>query len=94
MTREYAVKILRSEITDPYTGEYPTDDEIEAMKMGIESLENQKSIIEELKKIKEEIKRYVDENKNSEDLYLSGCGDGAYHSLAIINKHITELKGE
>ena len=47
-----------------------------------------------LEDIKEEIKGYVAENKNSEDLYLAGCGDGAYHILAIINKRISELKGE
>lgn len=51
-------------------------------------------IIEELEKIKEDIQKYVTENKNSEDLYLSGCGDGAYHTLATINKKIAELKGE
>lgn len=50
--------------------------------------------ISELEKIREEIMKYSAENKNSKDLYLAGCGDGAYHSLAIIDKHIFELKGE
>ena len=46
----------------------------------------------ELKDIKAEIQKYITENKNSNDLYLSGCGDGAYHVLAIIDKHIKENK--
>lgn len=53
-----------------------------------------KCALEELENIKAEIQKYVAENKNSEDLYLAGCGDGAYHALAIINKRISELKGE
>ncbi len=27
---------------------------------------------------------YIDANKDSDDLYLSGCGDGAYHALHTI----------
>ena len=50
------------------------------------------TFVEEIKKIKEEIMKYSAENKNSEDLYLAGCGDGAHHSLAIIDKYITELE--
>ena len=49
-------------------------------------------LIEELVKIKAEIQKYISENKNSDDLYLSGCGDGAYHALAILDKHIKENK--
>lgn len=51
-------------------------------------------VIAEFEAVKAEIQKYVTENKKSEDLYLSGCGDGAYHTLAIINKRIAELKGE
>lgn len=54
----------------------------------------EKEIVKELEKIKKEIMKYSAENKNSEDLYLAGCGDGAYHSLAIIDKYISELKGD
>lgn len=32
---------------------------------------------------KTEVKKYIVENKNSDDLYLAGCGDGAYHALHI-----------
>lgn len=32
---------------------------------------------------KAEVYKYIAENKNSDDLYLSGCGDGAYHALHI-----------
>lgn len=32
---------------------------------------------------KAKVGRYITENKNSDDLYLSGCGDGAYHALHI-----------
>lgn len=32
---------------------------------------------------KTEVKKYIAENKNSDDLYLAGCGDGAYHALHI-----------
>lgn len=34
---------------------------------------------------KAEVKKYITENKNSDDLYLAGCGDGAYHALHIFN---------
>ena len=34
---------------------------------------------------KAEVKKYMTENKNSDDLYLAGCGDGAYHALHIFN---------
>lgn len=39
-------------------------------------------------KIKAEIEKYINENKNSNDLYLSGCGDGAYHTLVMIEKNL------
>ena len=32
---------------------------------------------------KTEVYKYIAENKNSDDLYLAGCGDGAYHALHI-----------
>ena len=32
---------------------------------------------------KAEVYKYIAENKNSDDLYLAGCGDGAYHALHI-----------
>lgn len=32
---------------------------------------------------KSEVYKYIAENKNSDDLYLAGCGDGAYHALHI-----------
>lgn len=32
---------------------------------------------------KAEVEKYITENKNSDDLYLAGCGDGAYHALHI-----------
>lgn len=32
---------------------------------------------------KAEVKKYITENKNSDDLFLAGCGDGAYHALHI-----------
>ena len=47
---------------------------------------------EELGSVKAEINQYITENKNSEDLYLSGCGDGAYHALCMLNKHAPKFK--
>lgn len=32
---------------------------------------------------KAEVYKYIAENKNSDDLFLAGCGDGAYHALHI-----------
>ena len=32
--------------------------------------------------------KYITENKNSNDLYLCGCGYGAYRTLAIIEKNL------
>lgn len=34
------------------------------------------------------IERYISEHKKSDDRYLAGCGDGAYHALAIIKDAI------
>lgn len=59
----------------------------ESIDMAIKALKNHIS----LENIKADIQKYISENKNSDDLYLSGCGDGAYHSLAIIDKHIKEI---
>lgn len=41
-----------------------------------------------IEKIKAEIIQYFMQNKDSEDLFLAGCGDGAYHALAIIDKAV------
>lgn len=27
---------------------------------------------------------YIDENKNSDDMFLAGCGDGAYHAMCML----------
>ena len=48
---------------------------------------------EKIRKVTQEIENYIRENKNSEDLYLAGCGDGAYHALFIIDKYIIRRKG-
>lgn len=47
-----------------------------------------------IEKIKAEIIQYFMENKDSEDLFLAGCGDGAYHALAIIDKAVKECTNE
>ena len=31
-----------------------------------------------------DIRLYITSNKDSEDLYLAGCGDGAYHALMMM----------
>ena len=43
-----------------------------------------------------EINRYIAENKDSGDLFLSGCADGAYHALCMIKDlpTIQPKKGE
>ena len=39
MSITQAIRILRSEICDPYTGEYTVSQQIDAVKMGIDALE-------------------------------------------------------
>lgn len=58
----------------------------------IKSVANGTPLSEELGSVKAEINQYITENKNSEDLYLAGCGDGAYHALCMLNKHFPKLK--
>lgn len=41
--------------------------------------------------VKPRIERYIAENKDCGDLFLSGCGDGAYHVLGMIEE-ATEIK--
>lgn len=43
---------------------------------------------------KAEVKKYITENKNSDDLYLAGCGDGAYHALHIYDCIPTTIKAD
>ena len=38
----------------------------------------------DIDKAEKEIRAYIVENKESEDLYLAGCGDGAYHALITL----------
>lgn len=47
-----------------------------------------------LEDIKADMQKYIAENKNSYDLYVAGCGDGAYHALAILDKHIGEINND
>ena len=47
-----------------------------------------------IEKIKAEIIQYFMQNKDSEDLFLAGCGDGAYHALAIIDEAVKECTHE
>ena len=81
---------IEEAITDLYLAQAdvfyrPKDESID---MAIKALKNHIS----LEDIKADIQKYISENKNSDDLYLSGCGDGAYHALAILNRHIKENK--
>lgn len=43
---------------------------------------------------KTEVKKYIAENKNSDDLFLAGCGDGAYHALHIHDCIPTIIKAD
>lgn len=43
---------------------------------------------------KAEVYKYIAENKNSDDLYLAGCGDGAYHALHIYDCIPTIIEAE
>lgn len=60
---------------------------LEEVEMAIKALENQKSIIAELEKIKAEIK----ELKSDSDYYE---WYGIRRTINLIDKHISELKGE
>lgn len=60
-----------------------------ALDMGAEALENQTSIIAELEKIKAEIQGLIDFEESCCDNTILG-----YECLDVIDKHISELKGE
>ena len=38
----------------------------------------------DIDKAEKEIRSYIANNKDSEDLFLAGCGDGAYHALITL----------
>ena len=38
--------------------------------------------------------RYIDENKNSDDMFLAGCGDGAYHAMCMLKDISTIIEAE
>ena len=40
--------------------------------------------IADIDKAEKEIRSYIADNKDSEDLFLAGCGDGAYHALIML----------
>ena len=47
-----------------------------------------------IEKIMAEIIQYFSQNRDSEDLFLAGCSDGAYHALAIIDEAVKEYTHE
>ena len=38
----------------------------------------------DIDKAEKEIRSYIADNKDSDDLFLAGCGDGAYHALITL----------
>ena len=40
------------------------------------------------------IRTYIDENKNSEDMFLAGCGDGAYHAMCMLKDISTIIEAD
>ena len=83
MTREEALEILDT---------IPTiHEQVDALEMAIEALENQKSVIEELEKIMAEMESRVKLNNDLENYDIS---TGLSIALGILDKHISELKGE
>lgn len=74
---KYAIDLIKQDGKD-----YLDERDIPMLKMGIEALENQKSVIEELEKIKEEISGRCIFSISKIDV------------LDIIDNHISELKGE
>lgn len=43
---------------------------------------------------KAEVYKYIEENKNSDDLYLAGCGDGAYHAMCMLKDIPTIIEAD
>ncbi len=81
---------LSDELYDWLKNGFPNNEEdYEPM---LNAILNGTSLEEELGSVKAEINQYITENKNSEDLYLSGCGDGAYHALCMLDKHAPKFK--
>ena len=37
---------------------------------------------------------YIDENKNSDDMFLAGCGDGAYHAMCMLKDIPTIIEAD
>ena len=88
MNREEAIKILKDTLYDEKT---PTD-YLEAVKMGREALENQKSVIEELEMMWEKIRALPDINPDypmDKTIHIS-----RYEVQEIVYERISELKGE
>ncbi len=81
MTREEAIELLDNLIGMVEDNQH--NDYDEAFKMGIKALENQKNLEEELKDIKTEIEKH-----NIADFIA------VQSVLDILNKYISDLKGE
>lgn len=87
MTNNEAIEILKGAIKKPNTKDGYLG---QALTMGIEALENQKSIIEELEKIKTKINYDGEHFKYDSDHYAIDL----WEVNNIIDKRISELKGD
>ena len=86
MTNKEAINILKDMIDYQWGfSDMEKSIGIDALKKGIEALENQKSIIKELEQIKQEM------TPDSDNFYQVS---NARPFIKIIDKHISELKGE
>jgi hypothetical protein len=92
MTKEEAICIVEEIRDDIYNYgtahdnlSFADEDKIESLNMAIamfkaepcEDAISRQAVLDALQP-------YIDANKDNEDLYLSGCGDGAYHALHTI----------
>ena len=93
MTNKEAINILKDMIDYQWGfSDMEKSIGIDALKKGIEALENQKSIIKELEKIKTEIRKLTDINPDypmDKTIHIS-----RYEVQKIIYERIAELKGE
>ena len=101
MTREEAINRLRDMIIEmrTYCDESKrmseTDrQDMETFDMAIHALEQERNFIEELEKIKAEILKKVWRDAQGQIVTRDGFNHGIITATDIIDKHISELKGE
>lgn len=90
---KYSVTIAKRAVETVEMMANDIESDEEAIDIAIEAIENQKTLQEELEKIKAEIQEEIEDYLMEVD-YIRGVKDGFLFSAEIVDKHISELKGD